>query len=248
MAGHSQFKNIMYRKGAQDARRARAFGKLTREILVSARQGGPDPAMNARLRTAILAARAGNMPKDNIERTISRASGDDAAEFEEVRYEGYGPGGVAVLVDALTDSRNRTAAAVRSAFAKYGGNMGETGSVGFMFERIGQIRFAPDAGSVEDVFEASLDAGADDVVSDDTGHEIRCAPDAFNAVLDSLESRFGPPDTAELIWQAQSTVAVEQADAATLLKLLGALDDNDDVQGVAANFDIADDLMAELTS
>ena len=248
MAGHSQFKNIMYRKGAQDARRARAFAKLAREIQVSARQGGPDPAMNARLRTAISAARAGNMPKDNIERAISRATGGDAAEFVEVRYEGYGPGGVAILVEALTDNRNRTASEVRSAFAKHGGNMRETGSVGFMFERIGQIRFTRDVGTVEDVFEASLDAGADDVNSDGSGHEIKCAPDEFASVMESLESRFGPPESAGLLWQAQSTIPVEEADAATLLKLLGALDNSDGVQGVAANFDIADDLMAKLTT
>ena len=248
MAGHSQFKNIMYRKGAQDARRARAFAKLTREIQVSARQGSPDPTMNPRLRTAIAAARAANMPKDNIARAIAKATGGDSAEFEEVRYEGYGPGGVAILIEAMTDNRNRTAAEVRSAFSKHGGNMGETGSVGFMFDRIGQIRYPAEVGAAEEIFEASLDGGADDVRTDASGHEVICSPDDFSTVLESLEALFGQPESAGLLWQPQSTIPVEENEATTLLKLLGALDDNDDVQAVAANFDIADDLMSKLTT
>ncbi len=249
MAGHSQFKNIMYRKGAQDAKRDRMFAKLTREIQVAAKLGSPDPSMNPRLRSAIAAARGANMPKDNIERAIKKgAGGGDDADFHEVRYEGYGPGGVAIMVEALTDNRNRTAADIRAAFSKHGGNLGETGSVGFVFERVGQIVFTPGVGSADAVFEAALDAGADDVSSSDSGHEVNCAPDDFHAVREALAMQLGEPTRAQLIWRPQSTIAIGLDEAAALLRLLDVLDDNDDVQSVSANFDIGDDVMARLTA
>ena len=247
MAGHSQFKNIMYRKGAQDAKRARTFAKLAREIQVAAKLGSPDPSMNPRLRSAIAAARGANMPKDNIERAIKKGGGDDA-DFQEVRYEGYGPGGVAIMVEALTDNRNRTAADIRAAFSKHGGSLGETGSVGFMFEHVGQIVFTPGVGSADAVFEAALEAGAGDVSSSDNGHEVDCAPDDFHAVREALAERLGEPRRAQLIWRPQSTIAIGVDAAAALLRLLDVLDDNDDVQSVAANFDIGDDVMAHLTA
>ena len=249
MAGHSQFKNIMYRKGAQDAKRAKVFAKLTREIQVAAKLGAPDPAVNPRLRSAIAAARTANMPKDNVERAIKKgAGGGGDTDFEEVRYEGYGPGGVAILVEALTDNRNRTAAEIRAAFGKHGGSLGATGSVGFMFERVGQITYPPGVASPDAVFEAALEAGAEDVVSGADGHEVSCAPDDLHAVREALAGRFGEPEQAGLIWRAQKTVAVDVGAAETLVKLLDALDDNDDVQSVSANFDIADEVMQRLTA
>ncbi len=249
MAGHSQFKNIMYRKGAQDAKRAKAFAKLTREIQVAAKLGAPDPAINPRLRSAIAAARTANMPKDNIERAIKKGSGGGGeTDFEEVRYEGYGPGGVAILVEALTDNRNRTAAEIRAAFSKHGGSLGETGSVGFMFERVGQITYPHGVASPDAVFEAALEASAGDVVSGADGHEVSCAPDDLHAVREALAERFGDPEHAGLIWRAQTTVAVDDGTAETLVKLLDALDDNDDVQSISANFDIADEVMQRLTA
>lgn len=248
MAGHSQFKNIMHRKGRQDAKRAKMFTKLAREITVSAKIGMPDPAMNPRLRAAIAAARAQNMPKDNIDRAIKRATGDEDANYEEVRYEGYGPGGVALIVEALTDNRNRTASEVRSAFSKHGGNLGETGSVSFMFERVGLIGYPADKGSAEKVFEAALEAGANDVKSDASGHEIICAPDDFSDVRDALETELGEPETARLDWKPQNSIAVDEDTAGTLLKLIDILDDNDDVQQVSANFDVAEDIMERLSA
>src|SRR5271170_8078572 len=204
MAGHSQFKNIMYRKGRQDAVKSKLFGKLAREITVSAKIGLPDPATNPRLRAAILAARAENMPKDNIERAIKKAAGNDAENFEQIRYEGYGPGGVAVIVEVLTDNRNRTAGEVRASFTKSGGNLAETGAVSFMFDHVGVIEYDAGAASGEAMFEAALDAGADDVVSSDSGHEIYAAPDHFRAVAKALEAKFGEPRKSALVWRPQN--------------------------------------------
>jgi YebC/PmpR family DNA-binding regulatory protein len=249
MAGHSQFKNIMVRKGAQDARRGRLFTKIIRELTTAAKQGQPDPNMNPRLRAAITAARQANMPKDTMERAIKRgAGGADDANYEEVRYEGYGPGGVAIIVEALTDNRNRTASEIRTAFSKAGGNLGETNSVSFMFEHKGVIRYPAKAGSADAMFEAALDAGAEDVSSDADAHEIVCATEQFSAVRDALEAKFGAPQEARLNWRPRSTVPVDADAADSLLKLLGTLEDNDDIQTVAANFEVADDVMARLTA
>ena len=249
MAGHSQFKNIMYRKGAQDARRARLFAKLIREIMVAARAGVPDPAANPRLRGAVAAARDANMPRDTIERAIRRASGgEEGAAYEEVRYEGFGPGGVAIIVEALTDNRKRTASDVRTAFSKHGGALGETNSVSYNFRRVGQIQYGPEAGSAEAMFEAALDAGADDVESSAAGHEVICAPEDLAAVREALEAKFGRPQRAALVWKPQTVVRLDEEPAKTLLKLLDQLEDNDDVQAVAANFEISDALMSKLTA
>jgi YebC/PmpR family DNA-binding regulatory protein len=249
MAGHSQFKNIMHRKGAQDARRARAFARLIREITVSAKSGLPDPAANPRLRAAVTAARAANMPKDTVDRAIKKAIGAGGGEdYVEVRYEGYGPAGVAVIVEALTDNRNRTASDVRSAFAKHGGALGETNSVAFMFNRLGVIRYPAEAADEEAMVDAAIAAGADDVASDSEGHEIICAPDAFFTVRDALEEKFGAPDEAKLDWRPSTTVALEEEKAAQLMKLLDALDESDDVQNVTANFEISEAVMARLSA
>ncbi|MCR9071740.1 MAG: YebC/PmpR family DNA-binding transcriptional regulator [Alphaproteobacteria bacterium] len=249
MAGHSQFKNIMYRKGAQDKKRAKVFTRLTREIQVAAKTGGEDPASNPALRTAIAAARKENMPKDNIERAIKKGSGGgDDNNFEEVRYEGYGPGGVAMIVDALTDNRNRTASEVRAAFSKFGGNLGETNSVSFMFNRVGQIIYPADVGSPDDVLEAAIEAGAENAESSETEHEITCPIEDFNTVREALEASLGEPQSAGLTWKPLNTVAVDEDQAGTLIKLFDTLDDNDDVQQVSANFDIADDVMAKLSA
>ena len=247
MAGHSQFKNIMHRKGAQDAKRAKNFSKLGREISVAARDGG-DPAFNARLRTAIAAAKAQNMPNDNVKRAIQKGIGGDGVNYEEIRYEGYGPGGVAMIVEALTDNRNRTASEVRSIFSKHGGNLGETGSVGFMFERIGQIVFSADAAGADQMFEAALDAGATDAASDDDGHVVSCAPEEFNSVRDALVEKFGDPESAGLDWKPLNSIEVDEDAAGTLMKLIAALEDNDDVQSVAANFEVADDVLQRLSA
>jgi len=248
MAGHSQFKNIMHRKGAQDAKRAKVFTKIIRELTVSARSGLPDPAANPRLRAAVMAARASNMPRDTIERAIKRgAGGEDGANYEEVRYEGYGPGSVAIIVEALTDNRNRTASEIRSAFSKNGGVLGETNSVSFSFDRVGAIRYPAAAANSEAMFEAALEAGAENVESSENGHEITCRPDDLGAVREVLESKFGTPEYARLDWLPQTTVPVADEDVAkTLLKLLDILDDNDDVQRVSANFEIADEVMERL--
>ncbi len=246
MAGHSKFKNIMHRKGAQDAKRAKIFARHAKEIMIAARAGA-DPDMNARLRGAIAAAKAQNMPNDNIDRAVKKGSGGGEADtYEEIRYEGYGPGGVAMIVDVLTDNRNRAASDIRSAFSKYGGNLGETNSVAFMFDRVGQVQYPAGAASADDMFEAALEAGASDVESGDDMHEIVCEPDDLNAVREALESRFGNPEAAALAWRPQSTVAVDEAKASSLFRLLGALDDNDDVQNVSANFDVSDEVMAKL--
>jgi YebC/PmpR family DNA-binding regulatory protein len=247
MAGHSQFKNIMHRKGAQDAKRAKVFAKLAREIEVAARSG-PDPAQNPRLRTAIAAARGQNMPKDRIERAIEKATGaGEGDNFEEIRYEGYGPGGVALIVEALTDNRNRTASEVRAAFSKHGGNLGETNSVAFMFDRIGEIVYAGDVASADEMFEAALEAGAADVTSSESSHEITCAPDDFGQVVEALDERFGQAESADLTWKPQTTVDVDADSARTLVKLMDTLDESEDVQRVAANFEVSDAVMAEMT-
>lgn len=250
MAGHSQFKNIMHRKGAQDAKRAKVFTKLIRELTVSARSGLPDPAANPRLRAAVQAAREANMPKDTIERAIKRgAGGEGDSNYEEVRYEGYGPGSVAIIVEALTDNRNRTASEIRSAFSKHGGNLGETNSVSFMFDRVGAVHYPADKASGDAMFEAALDAGADNVDSDEEGHDITCAPDDLNAVREALEAIFGPPASARLDWRPQTSVPItDEQVAQTLIKLLEILEDNDDVQRVQANFDISQDVMERLSA
>ena len=246
MAGHSKFKNIMHRKGAQDKKRAKIFGRLIKELTVAARSS-TDPESNPRLRTALLAARAANMPKDNIERVLKRAEGGEGENYDEIRYEGYGPGGTALIVDAMTDNRNRTASEVRAAFNRYGGSLGETGSVSFMFDRVGQIIYSVDAADSDSMFEAVFEAGADNVESDENGHEVTCAPEYFNAVREALEAIFGAPEESCLTWKPQNLIAVDEAQASTLLKLLDSLDDNEDVQNVASNFDISDDVIAKLS-
>jgi YebC/PmpR family DNA-binding regulatory protein len=245
MAGHSQFKNIMHRKGAQDARRARQFAKLIREITVSARQGQADPAFNPRLRAAVVAARQANMPKDTVDRAIKKATGGAGGDdYVEVRYEGYGPAGVAVIIEALTDNRNRTASDVRSAFSKHGGALGETNSVNFLFSRLGVIRYPTAAASEDAMLEATIEAGADNVDSDGEAHEITCAIDDFFAVRDALEARFGPPESARLDWRPTTLVKLEEEEqAGGVLRLLDALEDNDDVQNVYANCDIPEAVM-----
>jgi len=249
MAGHSQFKNIMHRKGAQDARRGRLFARLIREIAVSAGQGLPDPAANPRLRAAVAAAREANMPKDTVDRAIKKAAGGAGGDnYAEVRYEGYGPAGVAVMVEALTDNRNRTASDIRSAFAKHGGALGETNSVSFLFNRLGVIEYPAAAGSADDMLEAAIDAGADNADSDETGHEITCAADDFFAVRDALEARLGPPESARVEWRSTTSVTLDEERAATVLKLLEALEDSDDVQNVYANYEIPDAVMARLSA
>ncbi len=248
MAGHSQFKNIMHRKGAQDAKRAKVFAKLIRELTVAARSGQPDPATNPRLRTAVAAAKAANLPKDTMDRAIKRGAGEtDGDSFEEIRYEGYGPGGVAVIVEALTDNRNRTASDVRSAFTKNGGSLGETNSVSFQFNRVGSIRYPTAVGSVDDVLETAIEVGADEVESDSETHEFICAPDAFHEVREALQASLGDPQSAEMIWRPVNTVPVDDEDAAsTLFKLIEALDDSDDVQTVSANFEVSDAVLESL--
>ncbi|MDQ0503287.1 YebC/PmpR family DNA-binding transcriptional regulator [Xanthobacter agilis] len=248
MAGHSQFKNIMHRKGRQDAVRSKLFSKLAREITVSAKMGLPDPSMNARLRAAILAARAENMPKDNIERAIKKAAGADTENYEEIRYEGYGPGGVAVIVEALTDNRNRTASEVRSFFTKSGGNLGETGSVSFMFDRVGLIEYDAKKADGDAMMEAAIEAGADDVSSDEDGHEVVCAAENLAEVQKLLEAKFGEPRKAALVWRPQNTVAVDDDTAEKLLRLVENLEDNDDVQTVTANFELSEAMLAKLSA
>ncbi|MFC0217021.1 YebC/PmpR family DNA-binding regulatory protein [Pseudochelatococcus lubricantis] len=246
MAGHSQFKNIMHRKGKQDAMRSKLFAKLAREITVSAKLGLPDPTMNPRLRAAILAARAENMPKDNIERAIKKAAGNDGENYEEIRYEGYGPGGTALIVEAMTDNRNRTASDVRSSFTKAGGNLAETGAVSFMFDRVGFIEFPASVGDADTVLEAAIEAGADDVVSDEETHEIYCEQGSLAAVSKALEATFGEPRASRLIWKAQNDVAVDDEAGEKVLRLIEALEDGDDVQNVYTNAQFSDTLLAKL--
>jgi YebC/PmpR family DNA-binding regulatory protein len=247
MAGHSQFKNIMYRKGAQDKKRAKVFTKIIRELTTAARTGLPDLAANPRLRAAVLAARQANMPKDTVDRAVKRGSGGGGGEaYEEVRYEGYGPGGTAIIVEALTDNRNRTASEVRAAFTKGGGTLGETNSVSFMFDRVGEISYPASIATADDMLEAVIEAGADNVESDAEQHAVTSAPEDLNAVRDALENRFGPADSARLTWRPKTTSAIDEGTAATLFKLLETLEDSDDVQNVYANFEVAEEVMARL--
>ncbi|MFO1034355.1 MAG: YebC/PmpR family DNA-binding transcriptional regulator [Hyphomicrobiales bacterium] len=247
MAGHSQFKNIMHRKGKQDAQRAKIFSKLAREITVAAKAGLPDPDANSRLRLAIQNARAENLPKDNIERAIKKAAGGDADSYEAVRYEGYGPGGVAVIVEALTDNRARTAPVVRSLFAKYGGNMGETGSVSFMFNRVGEIAYPKAKASADAMLEAAIEAGADDASLDDTQHVVTCAFESIGEVSAALAAKFGDAETVKVVWKPTVMAPLADADKAeSLMKLVDALDEDDDVQVVFSNADIPEDVMAKL--
>ncbi|MFP5396507.1 MAG: YebC/PmpR family DNA-binding transcriptional regulator [Alphaproteobacteria bacterium] len=246
MAGHSKFKNIMHRKGAQDKKRAAQFSKLSREITVAAKMGMPDPDMNPRLRAAVNAARAQSMPKDNIQRAIEKASKGEGDNYEEVRYEGYGPGGVALIVEALTDNRNRTATNVRTAFAKNGGNLGASGAVSHGFERLGLIEYSAAAGDEDKVLEAAIEAGADDVESDDEGHAIWVAVENLHPVARELEKALGEAEGVKLAWRPSLKTEVGEGDAATLLKLIDVLDDDDDVQTVWGNYEISDEVMAKL--
>ncbi|MBY0299505.1 MAG: YebC/PmpR family DNA-binding transcriptional regulator [Methylobacterium sp.] len=246
MAGHSQFKNIMHRKGRVDAVRSKVFGKLAREITVAAKLGTPDPAMNPRLRAAVLAARAENMPKDNIERAIKKAAGGDAETYEEIRYEGYGPGGAALIVEAQTDNRNRTASDVRSAFTKAGGSLAETGAVSFMFDRVGLVAFDAGVADADTMLEAAIEAGADDVRSDESGHEVTCEQGALGEVAKALEARFGEPRRTALVWRPQNTVEVDDETAEKLVRLVEMIEDQDDVQNVFVNFAVSDAMMAKL--
>jgi YebC/PmpR family DNA-binding regulatory protein len=248
MAGHSQFKNIMHRKGRQDAQKSKLFGKLAREITVAAKLGTPDPAMNPRLRAAIIAARAENMPKDNIERAVKKAAGNDGEHYDEIRYEGYGPGGVAVIVEALTDNRNRAASDIRSYFTKSGGNLAETGAVSFMFDRLGIVEFNAGVASADAMLEAAIDAGADDVASGENGHEIYASPDSFQQVAKALEAKFGEPRKAALTWKPQNTIAVDDETGEKLLKLMDLLNEHDDVQNVYANFEVSDALVTKMSA
>ena len=247
MAGHSQFKNIMHKKGKQDAIRAKLFSKLAREITVSAKMGMPDPAFNPRLRAAVIAARAENMPKDNIERAIKKASVGEGENYDEVRYEGYAPGGVAVIVEALTDNRNRTAGEVRSYFTKAGGALAETGAVAFMFDRVGLIEYPGSIGDEDAVMEAAIEAGADDVRSSEEGYEITTAIEGLTEVAKALETRFGEPRKAKLVWRPQNMIGVDDETGEKIVRLVGSLEDNDDVQNVYTNFEISDALLAKLS-
>jgi YebC/PmpR family DNA-binding regulatory protein len=248
MAGHSQFKNIMHRKGRQDKIRSKLFAKLSREITVAAKEGAPDPEMNAKLRLAIQSARAENMPKDNIERAIKKAQGGEGENYEAVRYEGYGPGGVAVVVEALTDNRNRTGGAVRAAFTKHGGNLGATGSVSHMFKRVGEIAFAAEVGSADRVLEAAIEAGADNVVSEDGGHLVTCTFETLGTVSQELERVLGAPQSVKIVWRATLSANVDEEKAASILKLIATLEDDDDVQAVFSNFEVDEAVMARLTA
>jgi YebC/PmpR family DNA-binding regulatory protein len=246
MAGHSQFKNIMHRKGRQDAQKSKLFGKLAREITVAAKMGMPDPGMNARLRAAIIAARQENMSKDSIERAVKKAIGGEGESYDEIRYEGYGPGGVAVIVEALTDNRNRAASDIRSFFTKSGGNLGETNSVAFMFDRTGIVEYDSSKASDDAMLDAAIEAGADDVISSESGHEIYASPESYREVAKALEAKFGEPRKAGLTWKPQNTIAVDDETGEKLLKLIDLLNDHDDVQNVFANFEISDALVAKL--
>jgi len=247
MAGHSKFKNIMHRKGAQDKKRSAQFSKLSREITVAAKMGTPDPDMNPRLRLAVNNAKALSMPKDNIQRAIDKASANEGDDYEEIRYEGYGPGGVALIVEALTDNRNRTATNVRTAFAKNGGNLGASGSVSHGFERKGLIEYPAGAGDEDRVFEAAIDAGADDVESGADGHSIWTDMETLHEVAGSLEKALGAPEAVKLAWKPNLVVDVAEADAGTLFKLVDTLDDDDDVQTVWGNYTVSDAILEKLS-
>ena len=246
MAGHSKWANIQHRKGRQDAARSKLFSKLSKEITVAAKMGDPDPEKNPRLRLAVKEAKSQSMPKDNIDRAIKKAIGGEGEAYEEIRYEGYGPNGVAVIVEAMTDNRNRTASTVRSTFTKNGGNLGETGSVGFMFERKGEVVYNADAGDADTVMEAAIEAGAEDVESSEEGHIIICADTDLNEVSTALEAALGESETAKLIWQPTTTTELGLEDMQKLMKLIDALEDDDDVQRVTTNVEATDEVMAQL--
>ena len=246
MAGHSKWANIQHRKGRQDAARSKLFSKLSKEITVAAKMGDPDPDKNPRLRLAVKEAKASSVPKDVIERAIKKSQGGDAESYEEIRYEGYGPGGVAIIVEAMTDNRNRTASNVRSTFGKHGGNLGETGSVAFMFERKGQIVYPATVGDAEAVLEAAIEAGAEDVESGEDGHVIWCEATDLAAVATALEGALGESETTRLVWKPGTTTDLDLEGAQKLMKLIEALEDDDDVQNVTANFEISDEVMAAL--
>jgi len=248
MAGHSKFKNIQFRKERQDKARSKLFSKLSRDITLAAKTGLPDPTANARLRLAIASARAESMPKDNIDRAIKKATSGETDLMEEIRYEGFGPGGVGVIVEVLTDNRNRAAADVRTAFGKNGGNLGETGSVSFMFDRAGEIAYPAGAGSEEQVMEAAIEAGAQDVESDAEGHLIITAMEDLGAVAEALEASLGAPKSTNIVWRPKSATPVTGDAAATVMKLIDALDDLDDVQSVYANYEIDEQELARLTA
>ncbi|MEA2953010.1 MAG: hypothetical protein QOJ96_2530 [Alphaproteobacteria bacterium] len=248
MAGHSQFKNIMHRKGKQDKVRAQLFAKLGREITVAAKLGMPDPAFNPRLRAAIIAAKAQSMPRDNIERAIKKSQGGDADSYEEIRYEGYGPGGVAVIVEVLTDNRNRAASDVRSTFTKNGGNLAETGAVSFMFDHLGVVEFDAKVATADQMLEAAIDAGAEDVVSNAQGHEIYTAQDSLREVAKALEAKFGEPRKSALLWKPQNTIALDDEKGEQLIELIEMLEEHDDVQNVYANFEVSDALVAKMSA
>ncbi len=246
MAGHSKYKNIMYRKGAQDKKRSAMFSKLSREITVAAKSGTPDPDMNPRLRSAVLAAKAQSMPKDNIERAINKASTGEGDNYEEIRYEAFAPGGVSLIIEALTDNRNRTATNVRVAVSKNGGNMGAPGAVSHAFDRLGLISYPVTAGDGDTVFEAALEAGAEDVASTEDGHEIWTAVESLHGVARALEAGLGEPEGTKLAWRPQVMVSVDERDAGTLFKMLDVLDDDDDVQTVWGNYDVSDEILEKL--
>jgi YebC/PmpR family DNA-binding regulatory protein len=246
MAGHSKFKNIMYRKGAQDKKRSNLFSKLSREITVAARAGLPDPDMNARLRAAVNAAKAQSMPKDNIQRSIDKASMADSENYEDIRYEGFGPGGVSLVVEALTDNRNRTATNMRTAFAKNGGNLGASGSVTHGFARLGRIEYPASAGDAEQVFEAAIEAGAEDVESDEEGHAIWTSVDDLHEVARALEAALGEAESVKLAWRAQTSVEVGESEAQQLLRLVETLEEDDDVQTVWGNYELSDAVLEKL--
>ena len=248
MAGHSQFKNIMHRKGRSDKARSALFGKLAREITVAAKLGMPDPAFNPRLRAAVLAARAENMPKDNIERAIKKSQGSDSENYDQIRYEGYGPGGVAVIVEALTDNHNRTAGEVRATFTKNGGNLATTGAVSFMFEHVGVVEYDAKVASADAMLDAAIEAGAEDVTSNEDGHTIFTSSESLREVAKALEAKFGEPRKAALLWKPQNTVAVDDETGERLLRLIESLDESDDVQNVYANFEVSDALVEKMSA
>jgi len=247
MAGHSKWANIQHRKGRQDKLRAKLFSKLSKEITIAAKMGDPDPEKNPRLRLAVKDAKSQSMPKDNIERAIKKAIGGEGEDYEEIRYEGYGPGGVAVIVEAMTDNRNRTASNVRSTFTKAGGNLGETGSVGFMFERKGEVVYPASVGDADTVMMAAIEAGAEDCESSEEWHVITCADTDLNDVATALEAQLGESDTTRLIWQPTTTTELDLEGMEKLMKLLDALEEDDDVQRVTANFEASDEVMAQLS-
>lgn len=248
MAGHSKFKNIMHRKGAQDKKRAKVFSKLSKEITVAAKMGAPEPDMNPRLRLAIQAARAQNMPKDNIERAIKKSQDAGGEAYEEIRYEGFGAGGVGVIVETLTDNRNRTAGDVRAIFSKHGGNLGETGAVSCVFDRIGSVEYPPETATAEEMVEAAIEAGAQDCESSDDGHTIYCDVEDLGDVAKALEQHFGEARSAQIIWKPQNTIEVDEETGGKLMRLLEALEDHDDVQNVYANFEVSDEVMERLSA